>query len=78
MGEIESRRVPAYEGTSTHVSEDEPARLDEAVEAALAAAREDGAMPGDRFDLRIWVELREHNQNVRVYGAVATGQSPSS
>jgi hypothetical protein len=35
-------------------------------------------MPGDRFDLRIWVELREHNQNVRVYGAVATGQSPSS
>jgi hypothetical protein len=70
--------VPAYEGTSTHVSEDEPARLDEAVEAALAAARGDGAMPGDRFDLRIWVELREHNQNVRVYGAVATGQSPSS
>ena len=76
MGEIGSRRVPGtYEGTSTYVSEEEPARLDEAVDAALAAARADGAEPGDRFDIRIWVELREHNQNVRVYGAVATGQS---
>ena len=72
MGKVRSRRIVAFEGTSTFESEKNPANLEQAVDAALAAARRARYKPGSRYDVRIWVELREHNQNVRVYGAIAT------
>lgn len=72
MGKASSRRVVSFEGTSTFVSKQDPANLEQAIDAALAAARRARHAPGSVFDVRIWVELREHNQNVKVYGAVAT------
>jgi hypothetical protein len=74
MGKARSRRIrtDSFEGTSTYVSERNPANLEQAFDAALAAARRAGKRPGSQFDVSIWVELREHNQNVRVFGVVAT------
>jgi|RhiMethySRZTD1v2_1073278.scaffolds.fasta_scaffold54847_3 hypothetical protein len=74
MGKARSRRIrmDSFEGTSTYVSEQNPANLEQAVDAALAAARRARYAPGSEFDVRIWVELREHNQNVKVFGVVAT------
>jgi hypothetical protein len=74
MGRTRSRTIRAFEGRSTFVSERNPASLEQAIDAALGAARKAGHRPGDRFDVQIWVELREHNQNVKVYGATATAQ----
>jgi hypothetical protein len=74
MGKASSKKVQAFEGRSTFVSESNPASLEQAIDADLGAARKAGHKPGDRFDLRLWVELREHNQNVKVYGATATSK----
>jgi hypothetical protein len=74
MGKASSKVVKAFEGKSTFVSERNPANLQQAIDAALGAARKAGHKPGDRFDVEIWVELREHNQNVKVYGATATSR----
>lgn len=73
MGERFGRRVGIFEGVSEFVSEGNPARLDEAVDEALRAAREAGATPGDMFDIRIRVTLREENQNVKAYSVIASG-----
>ena len=78
MGRRFGRRVPdkedEFEGVSIFEHEGSRASLDEAIEEAMAAARDEGGYTeADRvlFDLTIQVALRDHNQNVKVYSAKA-------
>jgi hypothetical protein len=71
MGGRSRGRVDCFEGRSTFISESEPASLEEAIDEALAAAREEGHEPDAVFDVRIRVVLREHNQNVKAYSVIA-------
>ena len=66
----------AFEGRSEYVSEESPASLDEAFEEAAKAAT---AELGDRvlesdveFDVRLIIQTRPHNQNVRTYKVILT------
>lgn len=79
MGEARGRPVgDAFEGESRFVSDSNRASLEEALEAAAeAAARslDESIRAGDAdksaydrtYDVDIQVEVREHNQHVKVY-----------
>ena len=75
MGEAKGRSVgDAFEGESRFVAEDNRASLEEALEAAAAeAARSIESGERDQkgydtpYDVQIEIEVRPHNQHVKVY-----------
>jgi hypothetical protein len=75
MGEVSARSVgDAFEGESRFVSEENRANLEEALEAAAAAAAHsiesgetDKKAYETAYDVQIEIEVREHNQHVKVY-----------
>lgn len=63
-----------FEGVSEFEHEGSRASLEEAIEEAMALARDEGGHreeDAELFDLKIQVTLRDHNQNVKVYSAQA-------
>jgi hypothetical protein len=76
MGKRFGRQIDenTFEGISIHEHEGSLANLDEAIEEAMAAARDLGRNSEDErlYDIQIQATLRMHNQNVKAYSAKAT------
>ena len=76
MGKRFGRRIDdeTFVGISVHEHEGSLASLDEAIEEAMAAARDQGGYSedGTLFDVQIQATLRMHNQNVKAFKATAS------
>jgi hypothetical protein len=76
MGKRFGRQIgeDTFEGVSVFEHEGSLASMEEAVEEAMAAARDLGGNAEDErlYDIRIQTTLRMHNQNVKAYSAKAT------
>jgi hypothetical protein len=76
MGKRFNRQVgeDTFEGVSVFEHEGSLASLEEAIEEAMAAARDLGRNAEDEtlYDIQIQTTLRMHNQNVKAYSAKAT------
>ena len=76
MGKRFGRQIgeDTFEGISVFEHEGSLASMEEAIEEAMAAARDLGRNEedGTLYDIQIQTTLRMHNQNVKAYSAKAT------
>lgn len=76
MGKRFGRQIgeDTFEGVSVFEHEGSLASMEEAIEEAMAAARDRGGNEedGTLYDIQIQTTLRMHNQNVKAYSAKAT------